>query len=273
MTNTTATYWDVDGESLQTYAWNITTWGGKRQAVPPLRGEDLKIPHLPGALWQPKVIDSQTVEIAGWVIGASADGTIGDEQTFRDNWLALKRLLFSTDRQVQLTRRWTETVDEEVLSFSATGKAQLLTGMEPSMTGPRRAEFVAALHMADPFFYGTVQTVEVAIGVDEVVTIRGDADARQVVVLLDGPLTDAVLTASTVSTETEITYTGVVDGGTATITVDEFTATENGERTLSKLGHTGAVQWLRLPVGEVTLSLTASAGTGTATVQYREVWV
>lgn len=273
MTNTTPTYWDVDGTSLQTYAWNIKSWGGSRQSAPPLRGEDLKIPHRAGAVWQPKVIDSRVIEIAGWVIGAAADGTIGDEQTFRDNWIALKRLLFSTDRQVQLTRRWTETVDDEVLSFSATGKAQLLTGMEPSMTGPRRAEFVAALHMADPFFYGPERTVNLAVGGSKEITVAGDDSARAIEVTLNGPLTDASVRALSSRTDTTLSYDSVATGVSAVIDVDEFLVTEEDVRTFTKLSHTGSTAFLVLPVGSVTLSLAAEDGTGNAVVRYREVWV
>jgi len=272
MGNTTSEYWSIDGVSLQTYAQNITTWGGTKQGAPALRGSDIAIPHRPGAIWQPKVVDSQTIDFEGWVIGAYGDGVIGSQQLFRDNWRALKKLMFTPGRQVEITRRWYEMDGSTPIAMTAIGNGQLLGGLEPKMTGPRRAEWQAAIHMADPYFYGAEKSVVVAMnGTPQVVTIAGDDAARKIEVTLSATMTDAVLSVTSSRVDTAITYSSVASGS-AVISVDAYTATENGVSTLSKIGHSGAVQWLALPVTTVSIALTGT-GTGSATIKYREVWV
>lgn len=271
MTNTTSEYWSIDGVSLQTYAKNLKTWGGSKQGVPALRGSDVKIPHRSGAIWQPKVVDSQTILFEGWVLGADDDGVPGGQQSFRDNWRVLKRLLFQPGRQVELTRRWVEIVDETPVEMSAVGNGQLLGGLEPKMTGSRRADFQAAIHMADPYFYSAEKSVTVAMNDSEVVTITGDDSARHIEVTLAAPMTNAVLAVTSSRLDTTLTYTSVTTDS-AVVSVDAFTAVEGGVSVLSKVGHSGAVQWLVLPVTDVTIALSGT-GTGAATVKYREVYV
>ncbi|AMM44297.1 minor tail protein [Arthrobacter phage Kitkat] len=72
MANSTAEYWDVDGVSLQTYAQNIKSWGGSREGVPPLRGDDKLIPFMPGRRFVKKVPDSRTLTLEGWIAGQEA---------------------------------------------------------------------------------------------------------------------------------------------------------------------------------------------------------
>lgn len=69
MPNSTAEYWDVDGVSLQTYAQNLSSWGGSREGVPPLRGENQKIPFMRGSKYVRKVPDSRVLTLKGWVAG------------------------------------------------------------------------------------------------------------------------------------------------------------------------------------------------------------
>lgn len=272
MANSTTEYWDIDGVSLQTFAWNITTWGGSKQGTPPLRGSDLQIPSRPGQIWQPKVVDSRTIDFQGWVIGADADGNIGNRQVFLDNWQMLKRLFFQPGRQLQLTRRWKETVGGVVTSFSATGLGEVLDAIEPEMTGDSRAEFSVSVFMADPYLYSAQKSVSVALGGTQVRTIAGSDAARRIKVTLTPTISTARLEVTTPRIDTYIDYT-LVSPDPALIDVDNFSVTENGVRTLNKLSHKPTtVFWLSLPVGSATFKLTGT-GTGSATVTYQEVWV
>jgi len=156
MANSTEVFWDIDGVSLQTYAYNIETWGGDRQSVPSLRGNDITIPYAAGSFWVPKIPDSRSISIAGWVVGATEDGDIpldsNKREVFEANWNMLKRLMWTPHRQVKLTKRWKEYGSDEVLE--ATALAQFTGGLSPTMTGTSRATFVVQLQLADPFFYG-----------------------------------------------------------------------------------------------------------------------
>lgn len=158
MTNSTAQFWDADGTSLQTLARNLKTWGGDREGVPDFRGEDTLVPYRAGRKWVPKVPDSRTIGLSGWVVGANDDGTIGDVETFRKNWKVLRRLLWTPGRQIALTRRWLDP--DTGLLVTATAMAEYAGGLTPEMTGPNRADFQVDLHLADPFFYGEPVVVE-----------------------------------------------------------------------------------------------------------------
>ena len=76
MPNSTVEYWDADGVSLQTFTQNLKTWGGSREGVPPLRGEDLKIPYMRGSRFVRKVPDSRTLTLEGWLLGTEEVDTV-----------------------------------------------------------------------------------------------------------------------------------------------------------------------------------------------------
>lgn len=109
MANSTQYFWSVDGVSLQTFAYNITTAGGSKQAPPPLRGSDLKIPYRPGQVFVPRIPDSREITLEMWVIGADADGNIPrgtSRQLYEDNLKMLRNLLWNPSKTISLTKRW-----------------------------------------------------------------------------------------------------------------------------------------------------------------------
>ena len=73
MTNSTPEYTDVDGVSLQTMVQNLKTWGGSREAPPPVRGSDVAVPYMPGEVWLAKVPDARTITLDGWVVGTERE--------------------------------------------------------------------------------------------------------------------------------------------------------------------------------------------------------
>lgn len=154
--NSTDVYWEVDGESLQTYAHNIVSWGGDREAPPSLRGGDLTIPYAPGRTWLPRTPDSRTVTLGMWVTGANPDGTIpadGDQRAlFEKNWKALRRLLWTPRRQISITKRFRLFGDSTI--HTATAKGQFVSGLNPTMNGAMRAAFTVDILLSDPYFYG-----------------------------------------------------------------------------------------------------------------------
>lgn len=159
MTNSTPTYWSVDGESLQTYAYNIQTWGGDAQGVPPLRGDDVTVPFAEGELWQEKVPGARTISFNMWVVGANPDGSLPTEgssrELFERNWRKLRALFWNPRKQITLTKRFKDWNTGQIVSASA--KAQFASGLQPTMNGTQRAQFTVQLKLTDPFFYGDVE--------------------------------------------------------------------------------------------------------------------
>lgn len=245
MTNTTDTYWSVDGASLQTLAKNIETKGGSRLGVAPLRGDDFVVPTKFGRQHVPKVADARVLSLQGWVQGCDDDGVVavGSEQIFADNWQALRRLFWRTDRQINLTKRW-KGVDGVVRS--AVAKAEFAGGLEPAMMDPSSAKFTVDLMLADPYFYGTPdsQTITTAGGT---ITPGGDDTTRAITLEFTGA---GPKTLTNTETGRSITVTGPT-----TIDILAWTATSIGTAGVDTAGEKNEQFWFSLERGANPLTL------------------
>lgn len=304
MTNSTETYWAVDGESLQTYAFNISTLGGDRLAPPQVRGEDLRVPYMPGSVFVERVPDARTITLGMWVIGANEDGSIPtDEQgrrTFDRNWRKLRQLLWTPRRQFTLTKRFwlldadlvaggvdtsAMTKDGDWTLFTATALGTYAGGLTPTMNGPMRAIFTVDILLSNPFFYSdeiaiefSTSEVEPDPGPEQTVVILGDDRSYHIEVDFEGPLTSPRIINESVTQELYVRYaTEIPDGEEATVRVHDFTATHypSGDPFGSAgfVQHAGDKFWLYLDPGTTNLTLDAQAGTGVATLRYRPAWM
>lgn len=303
MTNTTEVYWDVDGVSLQTYAFNIQTLGGDRMAPPSLRGDDLIVPYMPGSIWMPKVPESRILTLGMWVIGAEEDGSMPTEESarlkFDQNWRKLRKLLWTPRRQFTLTKRFWVLEEElteggmNVDDLPRSGNYRLLTatargtyagGLIPSMTGPARAIFTVDIKLADPYFYSeaieipfSIATSGVNPGPNQTVEILGDDRTTAVMVEFIGPLTNPRITNQTPDPEVSVTYASTITGGErAEVWVNEFSAMHYpagvAYKAAGNVQHEGDRFWLYVEPGETDLALTADSGTGTAVLTYQPRW-
>ncbi len=302
--NTTETFWEVNGQSLQTFAWNITTLGGDRLAPPPVRGDDIEVPYMVGSVYVPKVVDSQTITLGMWVIGANADGTIPlDEpsrRTFDHNWRMLRRLLWRPRRQFTLTKRFwvldadlvAAGVDTEALPkvgawtlYSASAQGSYAGGLNPSMNGTASAVFTVDIKLQDPFFYSEEISIPFSMteggenpGKFKSVPILGDDRTMNIEVDFEGPLTSPAITNETEEQLLYVRYGSLVpDDESATLRIMPFSATHYPSGTpygvSGNVAHEGDHYWLYLEPGTCNLRLSAQSGTGVATLRYRPAWI
>ena len=236
MTNTTDTYWEVDGTSLQTYARNIETKGGSRLGAAPLRGENIVVPTKFGRQWVAKLPDARVLSLQGWVQGCDDDGVVaaGAEQIFTDNWQALRRLFWRTDRQINLKKRW-KGVDDVVRS--ATAKAEFAGGLEPGMMDPASAKFTVDLMLADPYFYGQAVTTTVTTA-GATITPGGDDTTRKITLVFTGA---GSKTLTNTTTGRSITVSGAT-----TVDILAFTATTIGSANVDTAGEKNEQFWFSL---------------------------
>lgn len=271
--STTTEFWDVNGTSLHTLAWNIETLNG-RQRVPQYRGDDQRVPFRPGAIWRPKQPDSRTLTLAMWVLGCNTDGSApagSARAKFNDNREQLIKLFFDPTAQLSLTKRW-QTISSGLKS--ATALAELVSDMDATMLGIDGAQFAVDLRLADPYFYGvTSSPAALAVSVGAVVNNPGVAPVQKMTIVFNGGLTNPRLTNTT--TGVWVQYTGVIAGGASvTLNTDLFTAVTNTSvNVIGAITHQGARNWLPLKVGNNTLTLTASAGTGTCSVSFQPPYI
>lgn len=173
MTNTTATYWDIDDISLNTYAYNIATLGGGRTNVPDLRGSNVTVPYRRGDIYIPKIADSREITLAMWISAFDDDGdppTDGNiEAAWQKNFDKLRNLIWREGEEFTLTKRfWRDGNVEE-----ASAKASFVRGLEPTMDAPGLGRMTVTLLLSDPFFYGEEKEVELTPGTEEV-EVDGD---------------------------------------------------------------------------------------------------
>lgn len=298
MTNTTQSYWSVNGTSLQTLAKNITTLGGSRDSVPPLRGDNVTIPGRAGQVFQARVPDARTIELAMWVRGVDDNGRPPGAGTtnrllYEANKRALNRLFFSPRAQLVLSKKmWYPTAELRAAGMDLSGlptmgnftlievKALALnTGtLDPQMMGPAMGTFTVDLLLSDPFFYSDPITIGFDTGSHRSRTIQvlGDERTTALNFHLGGPLDEPRFTNSTDVTRPWMQYgTNVAQGEFVDLSVYDFTAQHtyaSGPKSGSGyVSHRGDLSWFYLDPGAQQIDFSAS-GTGTATLTYQPVW-
>ena len=276
MTNTTDTYWDVDGVSLQTLAFNIVTLGGDRLAPPPLRGGNVQVPYSPGQRWVPKQVDQRSISLGMWVIGAREDGSVPTTQLarrqFDDNWQKLRKLLWTPLREIVLTKRFYVS---GVLK-TAQAKAQFRSGLEPMMSGPARAQFTVDLALADPYFYSTEVSTPLSTG-SQVVSVEGDDRTRKIKIHVVGPRTNVKIRNDTLGIDVEY-HDALLTGDTLDIDVAAFTSSTDPDATApfnseGSIRATGDAFWLLLAPGDNTIIVSSDSGSGAVTLTHQAAWL
>jgi hypothetical protein len=274
MANTTATYWDVDGVSLQTFAWNIQTLGGTRGGVPTFRGENRQTAFRRGADWRPKTPEQRVISLAMWVQGSDDNGAApvgrSEKSQYTENLRALRALFWRDEsRQVTLTKRWLDTGD---VVRSASALAEASGSMDPDMMGPYGSTLIVDLLLADPFFYGSEITATLVKDATQVVTPGGDAMTHRVTLEFNGALTNPKILNTTPNPDVWVKAgTTIGAGNKVTLDADMYTAIRSSDSAnlIGAVSHSGARHWMPLAKGANSLTLTADSGSGTCAVKYR----
>ena len=273
MVNAVDTYWEVEGTSLQTLAYNIETLEGQL-VLPKLKGSDIDIPHRPGEVWVPKYADSRVIELAMWVIGQDVNGEVSKarDQVFQDNLRTLQRLFYRPGKQFAIKKRFRIGG----VMRSATAMAEYAGGLDPKMMGRYGAKFVVNLKLADPYFYDDVLT-STTLTASKVVTAIGDVDTQHIKLTMNGARNKPKVRNNT--TGEEVTYNAqLLTGARAELDVRAYLATvfpPTGPsfRAGGSIVHAGAPHWLSLQPGANTLAATSASGTGSIIMEHREAWL
>lgn len=276
MSNSTDEFWSVDGQSLQTFAFNVVSLASKFSG-PKLRGSDRQYAYKHGKAHRRRWADEGTVTLALWVIGQNEDGSVDEamQYLFRRNMKKLIGLFTSTTGQeFELTKRWREEAGGPVIA--ATGRGIVPEGLEPSMEGgPYRAKFTVDVLMADPFFYGDEVTVAVPLNTDVVVPVAGDAPTDWITVDFVGQLANPVLTNKTTAPEITVKIgSAIAASDQVAVDVRETQVLRQGDgaNLIGTLSHSGARPWFELQAGNNVVRLSADSGTGSAVLKFRPVW-
>lgn len=210
----TEEFWDVDGDGLNNYAWNISTIGG-RSGLPPKRGSNIPRGNRPGTTWIRKPHDEKKRSLAMWVRGSDRWGNVQADQhvAFNDNLRHIRQMFGVSDRLIEITRRVRFSDSEGLVVMSA--QAECVGELEPTMSGPNMGSFTVDLVFPDPYWYAPSQsahgvlTPDISTGVgdplidpvgfggvqhyDVLIGVGGDLPARPVF-SINGPVVAPYLT-------------------------------------------------------------------------------
>jgi hypothetical protein len=292
---TTPEYWTYNGTVLNTPWWNVTTWGGSRQELPLLRGQNDTVAYRAGQMWNQKQFDQRTVSMTFWTAGINQNtGQPSSDQSldFTSNFYQLRRIfakqVVGGSQLGQLTRRWYEYVDGSPTWLTATALAEVAGNMSPTMSGRTRADFTVDLLLADPFFYSaqTSQLIQyngasVLYNPGDAVTGYGqsqDNGGQEFLLVFTGPLFNFTLRNETAGVSVTVS-TEIAAGHTLTLDVMRYAAaTDANVSVQGSVTHSGARPWMVLlgadpehnPGGAQTFTLTSEGqeDSGTCTITW-----
>lgn len=269
MTNLVPEFWEIDGQSLHTYASTVVNLGGDVTGGVGLRGSNLTVPNRPGTIWREKVPDERVLSLGVTVTGLNANGTSQptpalERARFNANLRAVRRLFWrDTGAQFTLTKRWYEadfSGSPVATLVTASALAEFADGMEPEQEGDSVAVFAVDLLLADPFFYGATVTRTATVAAPISVTNPGDArvTGANATLTFTGPLTNPVASLGGKT----LSLGAVLSGGqSVVVNLADWTVVRNdGANLIGALGYSGSRSLLPVPMGASTLSLTGSGG-------------
>jgi hypothetical protein len=280
---TNSELWYFNGTPLQDQygSWNITTLGGSRFGVPTYRGQNVQVPYRAGQSWLGKYPDQRTITLTMWTDGqgsSSLDAATypaSDQRlAFNNNLQSIRQLFFTRgaagSAQGQLQRNWYLTQGTNKL-VTSTAMAEIAGSMDLTMNGRTNAAFSVDLLLADPYFYGALQTV--AVTTTTVVTTLGEGIVGEGFPSSVAAFTVALSAPATVSNATAggVSFT-VSSGPSFPVTVDVLNNTvtdSGGNNVCANFSHAGSRLWMALLPGANSIHTTA----GTATFRFNDVYI
>ena len=255
--------WSFGGTDLSSYAYLLAS-GTDLEDLPPLRGEDVAVPYLPGRRYAAKLPDARRLSLALLVTDQAPGGglTLPDgRQEAQSNLDGLRRLLAKPGLQSLV-----HTLPD---GTSRTAQAECLGLAVGDWSGRREGVVaVADFMLADPYFYGTpVVDSARAIAASPTafsLTHPGSARTNKVAFDFTGPIANPRVTNVTNGIYVECLVT-VATGEHLVVDSDLFTAANNGVSSIGSVRHSGDFRWMILVPGANSLSVTATTPGGTLT--------
>jgi len=275
-------YWDVqwtDGQwyNLHEYAYHVDSIYGARTNVPTLRGENVAVYGRVGQIHQPKIADQRTITLRGWVSNTDAgDNPLGEDcqRGLNTNWRMIRRLLWRENgAQFPLRRRW---YDEEGVLVSAVAMAEYEGGLDLSEHVIEAGAWTCDLTLADPYFYGPVEEVTLALDVPQLIFNKGDVPATKITLNFENQLANPIVHNGTPSPDVWVRLgSNVAVADSVFLDVDLFTATRSsdGANLIGAITRSGARPWMVLSPGGNTVTLTAGSGAGTVDMTWQPAYL
>jgi len=268
----------VDGVSLFTYAYAIGTLAG-RERLPPIVGENIRVPYRHGRVWKPKTYDENVITLGMWVRGFDVNNNLparGEVAQYHSNIRALKRLFAPVGRQLSLTRYVLYNTGMEM--HTALGEPASQLDFQPSAKA--LSTFTIDLRLADPWWYGPQIVTPGITSAGATVWNPGDVDATQLTIRFNGPLTQAMLINTSITSGYGpggnvilILAQSVAAGHWVDVNTANFTAVDDtGASRITYIAHQGTQRWMILQPGNNVFTLSnwlgGAVGSGNVVITY-----
>lgn len=280
---TPAELWYLNSIPLQDAygAWNITTMGGSRFALPTYRGQNVSVPYRAGQSWRAKYPDQRTLTLTMWTdgqgnnsMGAASYPASDQHLAFNNNLQAIRQLVFARNAggsvQLPLQRNWYLTQGTSKL-VTSTAMVEVAGSMDLTMNGRTNAAFSLDLLLADPYFYGALQTVA-CTGSSTTCTALGEGVVGEGWPSSVNSFTVALSAAATVTNSTLGVSFTLSSGSNFPVTVDclNNTVTDSlGNSLIGNFSHAGSRLWMALIQGNNSISVSS----GTATLKWNDAYL
>lgn len=273
--------WYYNGVPLQDShgAWNISTLGGSRMALPVYRGQNVAVPYRAGQSQTAKFPDARTVALTMWVDGQGFGGSGGSypasdaRLAWNTNWQQLRQMFFtrgtSGSVQGQLQRNWYVKQGGTATLVTSTAMAEIAGSMDLTMNSRTSSAFAVDLLLADPYFYGTQQVQ--AVTASGSITNLGEGVVGEGWPSAVNAFTVQVSAACTVTNTTAGVSFTISSGPAFPVTVDVLnqTVTDAGSANqVQHFSHSGSRLWMGLLNGSNAITTTAGTATFTFSPPY-----
>ena len=224
--------------------------------IPKFRGSDLQVPFQHGKRWIKKRFDRRKVVLSMWIKGTDRvdlDDNIDDflKAISNPGLHTLTRTLRSGEiRQTQ---------------------AELCSEINFVRKNPGYAKFALELELADPFFYGLVETTDTKMVTSTPFiwthTNEGSAPSTAMVITLEGPLSNPIIRNQ--NNGVWLQYLGAIASGESVVIDTKFyTCLQGDENRISIVKHGGDAYWMILNAGNNSMELESDTTGGRVTLEY-----
>jgi hypothetical protein len=262
--------WSFRGTDLSTYAYLVSATDGIDD-LPPLRGEDVAVPGIPGRRSLGRVLDSRRMVLTIWTWPLNAAGT-RDQSTNRN------QTRVNTDALFALLANRAEGALVRKMPDGTTRTAQavcLSAAAIDDKTAQETIGIVADFQLADPFLYGASSATVQAIAASPTaltITNPGSVASERVLFDFTGPISNPKVTNSTNGWYCEC-LVAVASGKHLLVDTGAWTALNDGLNAIGSIRHSGGLAFFRLNPGANVLSITSTAPGGSLTLTYSPPYI
>lgn len=264
----------LNGTSLKSYAYGIAVLG-TMDSRPAFKGSAYQVARRRGEIWRRRSLEAAERTVVCWVDSRREDGTLPTNQTeqrafLNDNIRKLMRLLSAEGQLIAVERDVILTEGTKTWTASAMVEGEVDVQFSEDFADYATVSF--DLKFFDPVWYEDAPNVPLTLDTPVSIDHHGEVEAVGMVFNFDGPLATMKVENTTNGVSFQIALS-LATGSTARFDTDKMTLTTTVDdvetNAIGALTNAGSIHPMLLLPGTNELVLTASSGTGSATMEWK----